>query len=143
MNPMNLTEELIKFHEGYASKVYRDTEGNLTCGYGHLLYQGSPVSKIIAEEFFRADMEAAYHIYSSLYLDNLDPVRRAAMINLCFNMGNRIRKHTEMLKALRKQDWLKAAYELKYNSIWWYQVGRRGPDIWGMLMTGNWPTIPK
>jgi len=142
---MDSIELLIKYHEGYATKVYRDSEGNLTCGYGHLLALGSPVSKEIAEMFFQADMGIAYDIYRGLYLD-LDPVRQAALINLCFNMGDGptgIRDHDKMLDALQAQDWIKAAWELKNNSIWWYQVGRRGPDIWSMLMTGQWPQIPK
>ena len=135
---MNSTEEIIRFHEGVERTVFRDTMGVLTGGIGHAFHVGTVVPDVAIYAFFKMDMEKATRLYHEMELD-LDAVRRAAVINMCFNLGPQL-KRWKFIERLREQNWIAAGDELK-NSRWWYQVGRRGPDIWDMIVTGNWPKL--
>lgn len=67
---------------------------------------------------------------------NLSPVRQAQMINLDFNMGwGRLVGFHNFLGAMQRGDWTSAAAELK-NSVWWGQVGKRGPEIAERILAG-------
>ena len=58
MNDKHLEQfiEDIKRHEGNTGRVYMDTEGNLTCGWGHCLREGSYVPARAAEGFLENDI---------------------------------------------------------------------------------------
>jgi len=50
---MTLSANGLKFieqHEGYSSTVYKDSAGNPTIGYGHLIKDGEDFSKGITKE---------------------------------------------------------------------------------------------
>ncbi len=135
---MNSTEQIIRYHEGKEDQVYQCSAGVLTLGIGHALHVGSFVPDEATRAFFEYDMGTAYLLYEELDLE-LDAVRKAAVVNMCFNLGPQI-KGWKFIKEMRKHNWLAAADQLK-SSRWWGQVGRRSEDIWQMVMTGQWPRI--
>ena len=50
-----------------------------------------------------------------------------------FNLGNRLFSFKKMLKALKKQDYVKASEEM-LDSKWSEQVGQRAVDLSNMML---------
>ena len=130
------TRKMIKRHEGYLEKVYKDSLGNLTCGYGHYLAEGSEVPRDVSDAFFTDDMIRAHIGYCILKLD-LDPVRKAVIIDMLFNLGlSGVQKFVKMLAAIKEEHYVLAAEEMR-NSLWAKQVGTRATELSSMMRTGK------
>jgi lysozyme len=129
-------------NEGYREGVYLDSLGYPTTGYGFcldssLVYQSV---KDWHEHKFREMYKRAETDCESYHFD-LDPVRRAAVCDLLYNLGpNRFAKFYGFISALKAKDWEAAVHSLE-NSLWYKQVGRRGPRITNLIKHGNWDTI--
>ena len=77
-----------------------------------MLVIGSVIPREAAEIIFDADFEQAATDYLKLGLD-LDPLRRAALIDMLFNLGlPKVRRFVHFLAYLREKNWIKAAIEL-------------------------------
>ena len=128
-------------NEGYVEGVYLDSLGFPTCGYGYCL-DSTKVCKTVKEwheQKFRENYQEAEAHYEA-YNFGLDPVRRAAVVDLLYNLGpNKFSKFIGFHAALRMKDWASAVSALEH-SLWYKQVGRRGARIVGMIKTGQWPT---
>ena len=67
---------------------------------------------------------------------DLSPLRQMQMVDLCFNMGlATLTTFHEFLGAMERGDWQDAVDDLK-NSLWWHQVGQRGPMIADRILKG-------
>ena len=129
--------ELIKKHEGYRDSIYYDTVGVPTGGYGHAFLPGSSLPKDIWDEIFLYDYNIAVSDYYSLELD-LDPVRRAVIVNMIFNLGiSKFLGFRKTLVYVRAGEYEKAAKEM-LNSKWAGQVGRRATELAKMMRTGEY-----
>ena len=132
MNRDLLRDELIA-DEGFRKDsegrhtAYKDSLGNWTIGYGHLLGD-KPTLVSCVEDTARAlleqDIDAAILkarriVYS---FDALDDDRQRALANLTFNLGNRLLEFRKFLAAVTRRDWPEAVAELK-DSKWWEQIG--------------------
>ena len=138
MNLDLLKKELTRY-EGYSSKVYLDTLGLPTVGIGHMdksMKVGTVYTSQQIDDFFKQDIMNAVKITDSLKLD-LDEVRYRVLCNLCFNLGNKILQFKQFLAACKAQDWAKAVQELE-NSLWYKQVGRRGPETCYALLNAKY-----
>ena len=135
MNP----QDLIKCHEGYRGEVYEDSEGVLTCGWGHALHVGSVVSKEIAQLFFDDDFRKALAAAIAIEIDNgltLNNVRHSVLVNMCFNMGYAgVCKFKKFIAAMAREDWASAAKEM-LDSKWAKQVGYRADQLAFMMEKG-------
>lgn len=128
-------KDMIKRHEGFREEVYKDLLGNYTIGYGHCLSPGSTLPKNILELIFEYDYEIAAQGYSTLELD-LDLKRRAAIVDLIFNMGlPRLKNFKLMLAALRRKDFKRAAEELQCSK-YYSQVPNRAEEIRKIILNG-------
>lgn len=148
------TKELIKYNEGYKAKPYRDTVGVLTWGYGHNLNVSiSPdnLAEIIkhggnketAEAVFEEDYERAYKTFvhfCPVPIKSLSAVRKAALIDLSFNLGYRLNHFRKFKAAIASENWDLAAKEL-IDSKWYRQVKSRGPRIVQMIRENQWPEV--
>jgi lysozyme len=130
---------LIRKHEGFRDKVYFDTEGVPTIGYGHAFLVGSKLPIWIIEALFWMDHAEAVKGYESLGLD-LSDARRAVVVNMIFNLGlTRFLGFKETIRALRAGNYIKAAAEM-LDSKWARQVGPgRSEELAQMMRTGLWP----
>ena len=118
----------IRADEGYSPTLYVDTMGVLTGGYGHAFHVGSPLSHNMWESIFWDDVYSAIQDYDSLKL-SLDEDRKNVIINMVYNLGlPKFLKFKKLIKALRKQDYEQAAFEMK-NSKWYKQVGNRSERL--------------
>lgn len=131
--------DLIASHEGESAKPYMDTVGKLSIGIGRNLTDKG-LSPAEVDYLFQNDLGEAHDAAKSFpWFHSLDEVRQAALIDLIFNLGlTKFRKFVQFISAMAARDWVWAAEELK-DSVWWTQVGRRGPRIRSMILTGQWP----
>jgi lysozyme len=131
--------ELIKKHEGLRLEAYKDMLGFWTIGYGHKLEEYiAPITEVEADIWLSEDIVTAVHgalrLWSQLY--NFTANRQNALIDLVFNIGvGGVQKFVHMLMAIQEGDWNRAALELQ-NSLWFKQVGARGPELVSMLRNG-------
>ena len=146
-----LKRELIR-DEGRRLKPYRDSEGNWTIGVGHLLVGNELVHYVdpVTGKARRTLSEAECGVMlvgdicdAEVRLTFLlpawrgvDAVRQRALLNLSFNLGRRLARFVDFLHAVEREDWPKAAAELR-DSRWWNQVKSRGPRIAHMIETGT------
>ena len=134
-------EDRIKKHEGLSLRVYKDTKGIPTIGYGHNLTLGIP--KEIAEFLFQLDLKQAYEDYifkfPAEYKQYLiyDNVRQSVIIELIFNMGlHSLLTFKKMLSALKEGDFRKAKLEL-LDSKYHRDVGARCEKLANLLERGE------
>ena len=121
-------------------KPYRDSLGILSIGVGRNLdevgiTEGEAITLLDHDiDRARADLARAFP-----WTNNLDPVRRDALTNMCFNMGiGRLRGFGKMLRALEAGDWLEAAAQA-LESRWAVQVGSRAKELAQMIRSGAYP----
>lgn len=139
MNITRLLKSLSK-HEGLRLKVYRDTEGHLTIGFGRNL-ETLEITEEQAHEWLVEDSAAAADEAERFpeyqYLDN--DVRQNVFIELVYNMGApKVRQFRKMLAAITVQNWTVAAAEMM-DSKWARQVGQRSETLATMMRTGTYP----
>jgi lysozyme len=130
--------EMIKRHEGYRDRIYRDSVGVLTVGWGCALHEGKHFPAYVNERLFRNDFIGAIEDYKTLQLD-LDSVREAVVIDMIFNLGIvRFKKFKNTIKHIRAGEYEDAAQHM-LDSKWAKQVKSRAVELAEMMRTGVWP----
>nr|7P41_D Chain D, Mitochondrial amidoxime-reducing component 1,Endolysin,Mitochondrial amidoxime-reducing component 1 [synthetic construct] len=166
LSAMNIFE-MLRIDEGLRLKIYKDTEGYYTIGIGHLLTKSpslnaakSELDKAIgrncngvitkdeAEKLFNQDVDAAVRgILRNAKLkpvyDSLDAVRRCALINMVFQMGETgVAGFTNSLRMLQQKRWDEAAVNLA-KSRWYNQTPNRAKRVITTFRTGTWDAYTK
>lgn len=136
---MNVTD-LIRQHEGCELRMYICPAGKRTIGYGKNLDDGT-ISQRAADVMLEDDIDRCRKqlTYNLEWFTELDEVRQAAVLDLCFNLGwQGLGRFRRFLAAMAVDDWARAGAEL-VDSKWYAQVGSRGPRIVRMIQVGEWP----
>lgn len=122
--------------EGECLALYKDTTDNWTIGIGHNL-SSKGISQGVLETMFAEDVRDAQVLLTKLVPDwrTLNEPRQNALVELAFNMGGKLAGFAHMLMAVNSGAWDRAADELQ-DSLWFRQVGRRGPRLVAVLRTG-------
>jgi len=123
--------------EGFRSRLYRDSVGKWTGGYGHN-FDDNPLTLDDAKYFLVNDIDRA-----STQLDaklpwwrTLDDVRQGVLLNMCFNMGIlRLMGFQRTLMAIQNGNFETAAQEM-LDSRWAQQVGQRAIRLAQEMKTG-------
>lgn len=140
MNLDLLRQELIRY-EGYKITVYLDTVGLPTVGIGHMdrkLIVGTLYTPKQINDFYEQDVENAIVTASKhVNINILDNVRARVMVQLAFNLGNKLGQFKKFLAAVAALDWDLASKELQ-DSKWYTQVGRRGPETCYAIVHGKY-----
>jgi lysozyme len=136
----------LKIHEGVRYKSYLDSLGLPTAGIGHLLRTNEiamyPVPTSVSEEqvnnWFNQDaptsIKGAQELLGIDTWGELSDVRKRACADLCYNMGKgRLSKFVRFIAGMKAGNWNLAGQSLR-DSIWFTQVGRRGPNIITMVV---------
>lgn len=133
---------MIKQHEGVRTKPYKDSLGLWTVGVGHLIGDGRSLPPEYNREF---TMDEINRLFAKDYVhhkqaaekipgyDKLDEKGKAALIDLTFNMGPAWYKKWPILQAQLKEGDTEGAAKNLESSLWYRQVGRRGPTIVSLI----------
>jgi lysozyme len=118
--------ERLKLHEGYRDRVYKDTVGKQTIGYGWNI-DDTPIYREVAELQLRMKLaECEKQLAQSLeFWANLTQARQEVLLDMCFNLGLAGLlgfKNTLRLMASSKHE--EAAVQM-LKSKWAEQVGAR------------------
>lgn len=154
--------DMLRIDEGYDNKLYKDSEGFWTIGIGQLVTKNpskdvardtldkmmgricdGQITQREAEELFNASVAKAIKgiqsnaLLNSVY-NGLDEVRRAALINMVFQMGVAgVAGFTNSLKLLAAKNWDQAAINLA-QSKWYRQTPNRAKRVIATFKTGDW-----
>lgn len=101
---MNIIQKYLSYFEGYANKVYKDTEGFLTVGIGHKLTEedkkrykfGDYVDDFKIQLWFRQDIKESIKLAKDIYktFDTHTVNVQIFMVLQTYNMGNNLRDFT-------------------------------------------------
>ena len=130
----------IKKHEGFLSKVYLDSLGKQTIGYGHLLteedefVEGVIYDKDILEALFEKDFNTAVQGATELLQGmNVAPLAKEVIIEMVFQLGKTgVSKFKNMFAALKEYDYTRAAREM-LNSAWYRQTPSRCEELSNLM----------
>lgn len=135
--------KMIRKHEGFRTKPYKDTLGNLTVGIGHLIKPGEEakeLSKQEVEALFEKDLskaqQGAQNIISKNKLD-LSEAQTNALTDMVFQMGEKgVSKFKRTLNLLKQGKYEEASKEA-LNSRWAKQTPKRAKSISELLKQGK------
>lgn len=135
----------IKQHEGYRPVPYRDSEGNMTIGYGHKITPDEvatlthltvdEASALFTKDFLVA-LESAEKEFASCW-GRMGPARQGVLLEMIFQMGRRgVAGFKGMRRALDKGDYRKAAAEM-VDSLWAEQTTDRALRLVKVMLRGR------
>jgi lysozyme len=138
---LELGKVFTRENEGLRLKMYLDTAGKATIGYGHNL-DAKAISRRAAEVIFEddyADALADARTVVALAWDNLSPARRAALIDMAFQLGKGgLLGFRRMRAAIARGNWGMAAAECLDSRYGREQTPKRARRVARMLETGEW-----
>jgi len=123
-------KDRIKKHEGFVDEVYKDSLGKRTVGYGHLCVEDywndnekylEPYLNTIFETDFANANGLAMKMIGNI---SLKQSSKEVIIEMCFQLGNKVSHFTKMWAALKKGDYNTASLEM-IDSNWHKQTGPR------------------
>ncbi len=120
----------IKTHEGFKKKVYIDTEGYQTIGYGFAI-KDLELDEDIAEEILSRKLTKLISRIRKTFdwYDTMPEEIQDVVVNMCYNLGisgySKFKKH---IKYLVEKNWDKSADEM-LDSLWAKQVKSRAIEL--------------
>jgi lysozyme len=133
--------EMLKRHEGVRSHVYLCSAGYETIGVGrNISKSGMGLSDDEVNYLLENDILRVLKELSSEYpwFNDLDDVRKDAMIDISFNLGaTRLRGFRRALAAMEVADYTLAAKEF-LDSKWSRDVKGRAHELASMIETGEY-----
>lgn len=126
----------IKLHEGFVPKVYKDSLGFKTIGYGHFCRgdetweEDKEYSKEHLELVFKTDFNNALAHANSLTSGiDLNEKAKEVIIEMIFQLGiGGVMKFKMMWKAIREKDYSEAAEQM-LDSLWAKQTPNRAKSL--------------
>lgn len=112
--------------------------GKITIGFGHNLDDNGLTPRLV-ELLLDDDIDDAIRelVVALSWIEVIDPVRQAVLVNMAFNMGvPKLLKFTRMLAALKAKDYETAAIEM-LTSKWAAQVGNRSLRLAEQMRSGK------
>ena len=142
MPETDLTEQLIGEEEGRVATVYADTRGIQTIGIGCVVdpkVKGAGLCDAAIDAQFAHDSMVAKHLATLYpYFADMNPVRQAVIVSMCFQLGGKPLGWTEFTAALQAQDY-DAAAAAGLDSLWEkVQTPKRATREMAMLKSGEW-----
>ena len=133
---MNRLMKSVKAHEGFRNKVYKDTLGKRTVGYGHLCVEdhwedNREYTVPELERVLEADLNNAIQGAEELCSDCpvLDDQAKEIIVEMVFQLGKTgVSKFRNMWKALKVPDYPTAAKEM-LDSRWAKQTPGRAKEM--------------
>ena len=136
----NLIAQL-KRHESVELKPYKCTSGKLTIGVGRNL-EDIGITEQEAELLLLNDIgRVKQELVNDQWYMDLDPVRKAVIENMSFNLGYpTLKKFQNMIAHISEGNFELASKEM-LNSRWSKQVGQRSIELAEQMRTGQWQEV--
>tara|TARA_R100000353_G_scaffold156263_1_gene115266 strand:- start:569 stop:985 length:417 start_codon:yes stop_codon:yes gene_type:complete len=136
----NLIAQL-KRHEGLELMPYKCTSGKTTIGVGRNL-EDIGITEEEAELLLLNDIgRVKQELVNDQWYMDLDPVRKAVIENMSFNLGYpTLKKFQNMISSISQGDYETASKEM-LNSRWSKQVGQRSIELAEQMRTGQWQDV--
>ncbi len=133
---MKTLEELIRQDEGLSLKVYKDTVGVLTIGYGRNL-ESVGISQAIADQMMEEDCDRVREEAQAFWWwGAIDEVRQLVVLSMLFQLGlQKFLGFQRMIIALRSRNYPAAAEEMR-SSLWARQTPERAEKLAKWMETG-------
>jgi len=126
---MNLIDS-IKKHEGFRNRVYNDSEGNLTIGYGFAIKDlrlDEDIASIILERKLANTTVRCYE--SFWWFREMPQTVQDVIVEMIYQIGlNGFMQFVKTIELLKKKEWEKAGKEM-LDSKWAKQTPRRARDL--------------
>lgn len=122
--------ELLKLHEGYRDRVYKDTVDKQTIGYGWNI-DDTPICREAAEVQLKYQVELAEkEVRKAIdFFGNLTKARQEVLVEMSFNMGIKgLMTFKNTLKLMESSKHEEAAAQM-LKSKWAEQVGQRARTL--------------
>lgn len=137
MKCRDIVRAQLRIDEGVRTKPYRDSVGKLSVGVGRNLddkgLSMEEIAYLLDNDITDAERDARYLFPT---FDKLTEVRKAVLVNLCFNLGReRAAGFKKLRKAIQDEDWSQASVEM-LNSLWASQVGPRATRLAKQMEVG-------
>ncbi len=142
MYDLNKLRDELKRDEGIRLIAYKDSVGLWTIGVGHLLGESMRMEQITAEEciaLLDADIAIAERVVERIFPEwdtQFDEVRQRALVNMAFNLGNRLLQFQKFRAMMQLHAYADASREM-LDSKWAKQVGARATRLSEMIAKGN------
>ena len=126
-------EERIMEHEGFIPKIYKDTRGLATIGYGHLVKptdifeEGKEYPEEELYELFLKDLQEAKEGANTLvgHIKDLHPNAWECVVEMIYQLGTTgVMRFTKMLLALEEKNYFEAHVQM-LDSRWYKQTPKR------------------
>ena len=126
-------EERIMEHEGFIPKIYKDTRGFATIGYGHLVRptdifeEGKEYPEEELYELFLKDLQEAKEGANTLvgHIKDLHPNAWECIVEMVYQLGTTgVMKFSKMLLALEEKNYFEAHVQM-LDSRWYKQTPKR------------------
>ena len=133
---------MLRRHEGVETHAYKCSEGKVTVGVGRNIDQegGMGLSDDEVDYLLQNDIERVVKELAAEYswFNDLDDVRRDAMVDISFNLGaTRLRLFKRALAAMEVGNYAEASTEF-LDSKWARQVGGRALELTDMISSGEY-----
>lgn len=134
---MTPLEQQLAEHEGFRSKPYLDSLGNLTIGYGRNL-AAVGISQSEALLLLDNDIAATNRFLDTYWSEwrSLAPIRQRVVQDMAFTLRSRFLQFRDFLGAMAAKDYSGAA-DAMLDSLWAKQVGSRATRLAEMMRTGQ------
>ena len=131
--------ESVKLSEGFRNKIYQDTEGFDTIGWGHKVVHTDPFlpdkeyTEEELQEVFDKDLGKAINQAKQLMVENgvhsLPDTAEHVLSEMCFQLGKYgVAKFKNMWKALDREDYGEASFQMM-DSLWAKQTPNRAKKL--------------
>jgi lysozyme len=128
---IEIMKKYIQEHEGLRLKVYKDSLGKLTVGFGHLILPGEKYDTITLEkanEIFEDDFKNHYEQAEQFPgFDKLPFSKKCVIVDMVFNLGKFYLSWPRFTGFMQAGDYVSASNEIK-TSKYYRQVGRRAKN---------------
>lgn len=127
----------LKRDEGFRAKPYKDSKGFLSIGYGINLDAGTDEEEAEYWLSYRLNKSRQWMLSTFPWAEQLDDARFGAMLNMAYNLREKLTEFHYFLAAMQNGDWSQAAFQGR-QSAWHEQVGDRAERLMRQVETGVW-----
>ncbi len=129
-------KEEIKLHEGFVPRVYKDSLGKRTIGYGHLCVEPEQWDddkeytkeelNVVFEKDFNEALKNAEHLIGER---SINDTAKEVIIEMVFQLGiGGVGKFKNMWSALDREDYGEASFQMM-DSLWAKQTPNRAKKL--------------